>query len=141
MQTFLPDPSFVRSAQTLDRQRLGKQRIECKQILGALLGLKQGWRNHPAVKMWRGHEEALVLYAIAVCEEWRSRGYQDAQLPWFQERLAELRAARKQEPTDPKWITPAFCRSHQSNLVRKFPEHYRKFWPDVPNNLEYEWPV
>jgi len=29
---------------------------------------------------------------------------------------------------------------HQSNLVRKFPEHYRMHWPEVPEDLPYIWP-
>lgn len=33
MQTFLPFPDFARSAKVLDNKRLGKQRIEAKQIL------------------------------------------------------------------------------------------------------------
>lgn len=27
--------------------------------------------------MWAGHEEALVAYALAVCEEWCLRGHRD----------------------------------------------------------------
>ena len=36
MQTFLPFPDFVASARSLDRLRLGKQRVETLQILNAL---------------------------------------------------------------------------------------------------------
>ena len=36
MQTFLPYPAFDLSAQVLDRQRLGKQRVETLQVLKAL---------------------------------------------------------------------------------------------------------
>ena len=36
MQTFLPYADYTRTAKCLDRQRLGKQRVECKQILNAL---------------------------------------------------------------------------------------------------------
>jgi hypothetical protein len=41
----------------------------------------------------------------------------------------------------PPWIGDAgFHRSHQSNLVRKDPEFYRPFFPDVPDDLPYLWP-
>ena len=30
--------------------------------------------------------------------------------------------------------------SHRSNLIRKDPEHYKHYWPDVPDSLEYVWP-
>lgn len=54
MQTFLPYSSFKDSARVLDRQRLGKQRVENMQIITALLDPDYGWQNHPAVNMWRG---------------------------------------------------------------------------------------
>jgi len=36
MQTFLPYPDFERSARALDLKRLGKQRVECIQVLRGL---------------------------------------------------------------------------------------------------------
>ena len=36
MQTFLPYPDFAKSAACLDNRRLGKQRVECLQILKTL---------------------------------------------------------------------------------------------------------
>lgn len=141
MQTFLPDPSFEASARCLDYRRLGKQRVEAKQLLLALgvhIGEhspKGGWSNHPAARMWRGHEPALVRYGIAICEEWRRRGFKDTLLPQFQD--ADLAM----------WILPpwlgdkAFHRSHQSNLIRKDPGYYQKLWPKVPSDLPYIWPV
>ena len=58
MQTFLPYTDFIKSAKCLDYKRLGKQRVEAKQILNILLGetTKAGWTNHPAVLMWSGYE-------------------------------------------------------------------------------------
>lgn len=67
MQTFLPYADFKQSAEVLDKQRLGKQRVEAYQILRALLGITNGWIHHPATKMWRGYERALAEYAMAMC--------------------------------------------------------------------------
>lgn len=68
MQTFLPYPSFTLSAICLDNKRLNKQILECDQILNALApGSTSGWRNHPAVKMWRGYEPALLLAIKGAC--------------------------------------------------------------------------
>ena len=136
MQTFLPYPDFVRSASVLDRQRLGKQRVEAKQIYLALTQPGYGWTNHPAVKMWHGHKDALAHYGKTICLEWRKRGYKDTMLPWFEERAWALDPCYY-----PPWRTPDFCLSHQSNLIRKLPSHYRPLWPDVPDNLPYIWPV
>lgn len=140
MQTFLPYPSYVLSATVLDRQRLGKQRLECKQLLAAIKG-DGGWKNHPAAKMWSGYEGALCLYAIAVCKEWRARGYKDTLLPQFEERLLALARAEQHVYAKPPWFGDnAFHASHRSNLLRKLPVHYRTFWPDEPDNLPYVWP-
>jgi len=136
MQTFLPYGTFVRSAQVLDMRRLGKQRVECKQIYNALTGVSTGWANHPATKMWRGYEAALCMYALNICNEWRKRGYKDSLLPFFEERL-ELHPYNY-----PHFLgDAAFHASHRSNLLRKAPDYYRQFWPNEPDNLEYVWPL
>jgi hypothetical protein len=139
MQTFLPFPSFTESAAALDYKRLGKQRVEVKQLLLAL-GIPVGehvpksssWRNHPACRMWAGHIVALADYGVRICDEWRDRGYNDTLLPQF-EVLVTC------DPTYPPWLGyDAFHRSHQSNLKRKDPIYYKSF--NVPDNLEYVWP-
>lgn len=137
MQTFLPDPLFEVSAHYLDRLRLGKQRIEVVQILRALAGDTEGWSNHPATRMWSGHEYALAQYGRAICGEWISRGYCDNCL-----QTIGSYAGRFEDTGNPKWIGSfEFHRAHQSNLVRKLPEHYRQFWPQVPDDLPYIWPI
>lgn len=147
MQTFLPYKSFQRSAEVLDRARLGKQRVENMQIAMALVsesGTKTGWKYHPAVKMWRGHEMALMAYQVAICNEWTSRGYKDtclektrALIDKFIEREGEVG-----HNFEPSWLgDEEFHKAHQSNLLRKKPEHYEKFFTDVPDDLPYVWPV
>ena len=75
MQTFVPsDLSFEDNARILDYRRLGKQRVECKQILQAL-SYGTSWTNHPATQMWRGYEPALRRYMAAMIREWIDRGY------------------------------------------------------------------
>jgi len=137
MQTFLPYPSFRQSAIALDRQRLGKQRVEVLQILNTLTNPEaKGWRNHPAVRMWEGHEGWLMHYGIAVCDEWILRGYKDTCLG----KITAFNHLRDPEP--PSWLgNPDLHLSHRSNLLRKLPEHYGLLWPDVPIDLPYVWPV
>ena len=138
MQTFLPFADFKDSALVLDRQRLGKQRLEAKQIIMAWEGNlpNRRWLTHPAVKMWRDHLPVLALYGVVICMEWRRRGYTDTLLSFFSVRVP------RHEFQVPWWIGwEPFHRSHQSNLTRKLPQHYQKFWPDVPDNLSYIWPT
>lgn len=136
MQTFLPFMSFPDSAAVLDRARLGKQRVEAKQIILALEDPSYGWQNHPATKMWRGHKLALASYGLAICSEWRDRGYVDSLWDFFWQRC------HGQLHTPPAWLGDSeFHLSHQSNLLRKNPEWYGPHFPFVPNNLPYKWPT
>ncbi|HEY2279438.1 MAG TPA: MSMEG_6728 family protein [Streptosporangiaceae bacterium] len=149
MQTFLPYPGFEESALALDTRRLGKQRVETLQIARALTRPGHGFRHHPAVRMWRGYEEALGAYGVAICREWRRRGYADtcevkimddltaAGVPVPVRAEPELRAAGGLPP----WLgDEALHRSHRSALVRKDPEFYGPQFGDVPADLPYVWP-
>jgi hypothetical protein len=135
MQTFLPYSSFAASAKVLDRQRLGKQRVEVLQLLRALAGETKGWRNHPAAKMWAGHESALVDYGIAVCQEWLARGYKDTC-------LGKIEAFKQGRSSRPEWLGDAtFHASHRSNLLRKDAEWYGQFGWEESDDLPYVWPI
>ena len=137
MQTFLPIPDFKASASCLDRLRLGKQRVEVKQLLNAIASGTGGWANHPAARMWRGHEEALAEYGLAVCEEWISRGYRDSLAPEFRKLCLD-----KPSIVKPAWFgDSAFHDSHKSNLLRKDLVYYCKFGWNVPHDLPYVWPI
>jgi len=137
MQTFLPYSDFHESAKVLDMKRLGKQRVEVLQLLNSFHKPNyKGWKNHPAREMWRGYEQALVSYGLIICLEWKARGYKDTCYEKIQQ-FADL----TKPLSFPKWIGDEQVHlSHKSNLIRKFPEHYKKIWPDVPDNIEYSWP-
>ncbi len=137
MQTFLPHADFARSAAALDRQRLGKQRVEAIQLLRALRGYTRGWRNPPAAKMWRGFESALAAYGLAVCAEWVGRGYRDR----CAVRLRRFQAARAPVVLPPWFGDERLHASHRSNLIRKDAAWYSQFgWAEGPE-LPYWWPV
>lgn len=132
MQTFLPHPDFFRSLEVLDYRRLGKQRVEAYQILRTLRGEgKLGWRNHPAVKMWRGYEPALRLYLSMAITEWKRRGYRNT-----------MEYPELGDTVFPPWFgDEKFHASHRSNLLRKDPAHYGQFGWTEPPDLPYIWPV
>jgi hypothetical protein len=141
MQTFLPYSDFMWSAKCLDRQRLGKQRVEAFQILKALTNPIYGWQSHPAVRMWRGCSLELAMYGLVICREWVARGYQDRLLDKFDEYLSVADMVPREEQGVPFWLgDPAFHDSHKSNLLRKNPEHYSQFGWCVTPNLPYVWP-
>lgn len=148
MQTFLPYPSYAKSARVLDNKRLGKQRVECKQILralgvliGGLRGSGRGWVHHPAVVMWRGYEHSLCNYAIAMCKEWRRRGFADSLLDEFVAAQRAIRGGWRLFRPRPAFVgNRAFHASHRSNLLRKDPNYYGQFGWVEPADLPYFWP-
>lgn len=145
MQTFLPYPDFLASAQVLDRQRLGKQRVETLQILRALELPDYGWQNHPAVRMWRGRTPALVRYGLDCVRVWTGRGHDDStasQIAEFAPWVRELRQADLQrESLLPGWLgDERLHRSHRSQLIAKDPEFYRPLFPETAEGIDYFWP-
>jgi len=156
MQTFLPYPDFAQSARVLDNKRLGKQRVECLQILKTLAkgpteviqridGLtneivaihrKTPWYNHPAVKMWKGYESGLVQYALCIIYEWHNvRGFDDTCFSKV------LQLDKPEETKLPEWLgDEAFHASHRSNLLRKDFLYYSQFGWTEPTDLPYVWP-
>jgi len=84
MQTFLPIPTrdYSEIARLLDSKRLYKQALEAIQITLVLIKKDKegnfrepkGWVNHPAVRMWRGHEVELARYTWHMISEATHRG-------------------------------------------------------------------
>lgn len=157
MNTFLPLPSYIQSARSLDDKRLNKQKVECLQIYnaisltrfrtdGTIMGPAKGWINHPAVKMWKKYPHQFLVYSLAVCKACRDRGIRDVagMEDFFFSRLS------KHVDIIPHWIADEKLLekvnfSHRCNLVRKDMTFYREKFPDVNviDALFYEffWPV
>lgn len=136
VNTFIPYADFKKCAKVLDNQRLGKQRVEAKQILNILTDATEtkGWRNHPVVHMWRGYEKALMLYYNTIVQEWINRGFVN-NMPLFK---------IKGKVPLPWFIgNKTVHYSHQGNLLRKNKEYYSEFFKDVPDDYikyTYVWP-
>jgi hypothetical protein len=136
VNTFLPYPNFLKIAKVLDNKRLGKQRVEAKQILDIVTGEAKytAWRNHPVVKQWMLYPDALKDYINVMIAEWIRRGFKNTmktykitkkyKMPWFvKSKVVNL--------------------SHQASLLRKEPTHYKKHFTDVPAQYmkySYVWP-
>lgn len=139
MQTFAPYPNIAKIAKSLDWRRLGKQRVECYQILKCLLipSDKKGWKNHPAVKQWAGYENALVEYGVAMCEEWIARGYNDTTT----EKIKQFYNKKSTTEFPPWWGKRKFHSSHRQVLLFKDVHWYSKFkWKETPK-YDYWWPT
>jgi len=145
VQTFLPYPGFAESAAVLDLPRLGKQRVETLQILRALQFPDYGWRNHPAVLMWRGRVPALVSYGLSCVAAWCALGHADStadQIGEFAPQVAGMSQPElRRRGLLPGWLgNERLHRSHRSRLIAKDPGSYRPLFADTPDGLDYYWP-
>lgn len=136
--TFVTHSSLTMCAHVLDNARLGKQRVEAYQILRTLRGHSHGWKNHPAVKMWRGYESALGLYMNAMIDEWVARGFRNTM-------QKEEFIQGTPPPKFPWWFTwEPLQMSHRASLIRKMPSWYlSKFEDSVSHEYivhGYIWP-
>lgn len=135
MQTFVPYDDIQKSASVLDRQRLGKQRVETLQLLNAIAGKSKGWVSHPAAVMWKNNVNGLIAYGVAMCDEWVSRGYADT----CRDKILAHGAADFDDMPF-WWGDETVHASHRANLLRKMPEFYSQFdWQEDPS-MPYVWP-
>lgn len=163
MQTFLPvaTTDYREIAKTLDNLRLNKQALEGWQILMNLLAIDpagdyrepKGWSNHPAVKMWRGHEFALLKYILAMVDEWKARGYNstigDKAIASYNAATSvglNYELAQSFEAKHPEWIAEDVASSHRQALLVKNYKWYSQFnWPEdtgvEPTEYTYIWPT
>ena len=108
----------------------------------------KGWVNHPAVKMWRGHEMALYHYVLAMVNEWKSRGFKSTLDDKAGETMSiAIVKGRAKDESAPEWISDEEVAStHRLALLVKDYEWYSQFgWPEDtgvrPDHYDYKWPV
>lgn len=156
------------TATVLDRQRLGKQRVECLQILKTL---KKGEFYCPSCNMTLTHFnphktgyhcyncemplKRTAWYNHPAVQQWR--GYEQGLMLYLKEICREwvnrgykdtcwekaLEIVPPKEPVLlPNWFgNESFHASHRAALLAKNPEWYEQFaWKETPK-IEYIWPV
>jgi hypothetical protein len=148
MQTFVPFNNFKESASVLDNKRLNKQLLEGRQIYKIVSSQqnKGAWVNHPAVKMWRGHDNALFEYLKVVKDECLSRNIQTEKNWNALTEMHEWNWNRGENVVMPQWWgDERVHQSHRNNLYRKDPEYYAEFNQDrfvsCCDRCNYWWPT
>jgi len=133
MQTFLPSTNFSWAAQMLDSKRLNKQILEGYQILNVLSGQSPtgGWRNHPAVLMWKNHEGSLLTYLRYMIKEAKQRGIKTDKNETNINNLVK-KVGGSWNYKMPKWFDDdlsamRIVTTHRANLFNKDPLYYAKF--------------
>ena len=158
MNTFLPHPGFEESARALDNKRLGKQRVECIQLLLALwyperrhyaalwktLGYvtcdpsrtkSPAYLNHPCTKMWAGYEGALLRYLGDCLREWEQRGFSSPRCDQFWDIVR-----KGMEGALPSWLGGPIHTNHKGLLLGKDPAWYGQWgWAEKPVDKAW-WP-
>lgn len=115
LRTWLPFPSYEKSAACLDWKRLYRQ------ISDAEFLLKR--KDSLAAMLWGGYEPALHAYHDAMLAEWVDRGYKTT------------RKMHDVDCYDFPTFPPALHACHRGNLLRKAPEIYGNFgWDDPPTD-------
>jgi len=134
---FHPFGSAEESVSSLDNARLGKQRLEAKQIIlnieAAERGEKRGFTSHPASRAYEGHLNYLKYYYNLTLEEWARRGMKNTMAPFEVE-----------SPVEVPWFAECVPRmmADRAALIRKYPAWYLPiFGPVDPLYMElgYLW--
>ncbi len=148
MQTFLMWRNYAFSMRNLDPRRLFKQRLEAEGILREITGRSDRWKNHPAVRMWKGYAPALTGYIWCISQAAKERGLDYVTLdeqkmaqiareagvgPDIPHVIAEFMAdelpdftTRPPVELPPWWADDRLYLSHRSALLRKAKEGWRK---------------
>lgn len=171
MQTFLPFPDFKQSAQCLDNKRLGKQRVECLQILKALAKgaksckicgnqsplfttyhdfCKSENRLHTIINTpWYNHPAVQMWKGF----EWQLFEYLDCITTEWVKRGYKDTCLKKSCSimnenfkaslgNRANWLgNEKFHASHRSSLLAKNFDYYKRFGWTEPSDLPYYWPT
>lgn len=97
MQVFIPVANVSQSLRLLDKRRLGKQRVEAKQLIDTILNRpmsngkpRKGWYNHPAAVMCREYLPFLIYYYNQSLTIFAERGGNNNKLK-YEPQVGELR--------------------------------------------------
>lgn len=115
MNVFTPYPDPLETAKCLDKRRLWKQIIECRQILDVLRGKSEAWMNHPISKMYLGYDGWLESYleCLVLYREGNLEGAQEKSI-----KCLELQ---------PPFLTDDYCDNMKRRLYTKAPDLYPQF--------------
>lgn len=158
MQTFLLHTDHHITAKLLDYKRLGKQRLECTQLMDVLLRKanllqdgKTGWNNHVAVEYWytaiKNCLPYLILYTDIMIEEWINRGYKNTiDTTKYKEIISKNANLFRFDESIWRTYENDVIVSHRARVLQKDFDYYSKIFkennisiPENWENMEYFW--
>ena len=160
VNTFITSPSLEKCAKNLDNLRLGKQRVECIQLISFIENTNnKGFKNHPVLIMWKEHVTALKVYCNFMIREFIARGFENT-IPIyeldetkivfydniFNEETGLTEIIKPQIEKDsivfPIWFNwNPLILTHQASLLKKNNNYYSKIFEHNPKffKLGYLW--
>ncbi len=126
MQVFIIGSSYE-TAMCLDKKRLNKQIVECKQMLRTLDGLSKAWKNHPCTIQYNKHRYWLWVYMLCLAS------YRDEQY------LDSILFSEVCEMYKPEFHTDEYFEQMKRRLYTKDKEHY-SYWSELgESNENWYW--
>lgn len=119
MQVFIIGSPWE-TAKILDKRRLNKQIIECKQILAAINGENKAWFNHPIVHMYKNHAKWLRVY-MWILDEWNAEK---------SDLLMLMHMNDWAEKNKPEFLTEEYYTQMKCRLYTKDKNHYN-MWGEL----------
>lgn len=141
---WLPYPDFAETVRVLDTTTLSTQRLEILSVLDVIHETDTsgiGRAEDRLVDCWRGYEPQLCEFGILICEELARRDRpHSAAIQKDLESHLDWATSGEYSMEKPPWFGDIEVhRSHQSGLLRKFPDYYEAFF-DVTDDIEIVWP-
>lgn len=152
MQTFLISNKFEETANILDNKRLGKQILECSQILKIYLRKlniledgKKGYINHPVTNIWQDIEGNVYLFQLlkytdCMYEEWKKRYGIRPKWEITRQEILDFLNSHTTLIGHPKAIlywSDEFYELMKRNLIRKNPLIYSPLFPNLLETQGY----
>lgn len=111
----------LETAKALDKRRLNKQILECQQIINAIKGESEAWKNHPCT----------LQYGSSYLNKWWLQNYQSCLMQyragylWAAEHFSNIAVA-----STPIFHTQEYFDQMKRRLYTKDPVHYSQ-WADL----------
>lgn len=118
----------IETAMVLDKKRLHKQIIECRQILDALKGKSKAWRYHPCTVQYED------------CQDWLIN-YTDCLTAYIAGDIEQAKRASAQADIffKPLFHTEPYLDSMRRRLYTKDPEHYAQWEKWGTSETNWYW--
>jgi len=145
MMTWFTRKSIFDSAEDLALPQLALAQRESEALFNEMVfgepDEDHGKAPVPLVRMWIGYEAALAAYSISCAAVMVQHGITSGTRALeIANAVEELRRQDEQPFVTPPWMEDIdVLMSHRSNLMRRWPEHYK--FPRNPSDMPYLWPI